>query len=176
MADIARLTEIIAPEVEAEGLELVRVRMTGGKAEPILQVMAEDPATRQLTLGDCERLSRRISARLDEEDPIDQSYRLEVSSPGIDRPLTRLKDFEDWKGHEARLSVIEPVLDRKRFSGTLLGVDRDLIGLKSDKLDEIWVTLENIHSARLILTDRLIAATKPLSPEGADRITLEGRK
>src|SRR5689334_256008 len=90
MADIAAVTRIIEPAAEAEGLALVRVKMIGGTSDPTLQVMAERPDTRQLTLEDCERLSRRISDLLDEQDPIEHAYRLEVSSPGIDRPLTRL--------------------------------------------------------------------------------------
>src|SRR3546814_7016695 len=108
MADVALLTRLIEPAAKAEGLELVRVKMMGGKSDPTLQVMAERPDTRQLTLEDCGRLSRRLSDLLDETDPIEGAYRLEVSSPGIDRPLTRLRDFEDWKGHEAKISLAEP--------------------------------------------------------------------
>ncbi len=103
MADFAALTELIETEAQAEGLDLVRVKMMGGTSDPTLQIMAERPETRQLTLDDCARLSRRLSQILDTmeaegHDPIAGAYRLEVSSPGIDRPLTRLKDFEDWKG------------------------------------------------------------------------------
>src|SRR5919106_421200 len=121
MADAADLTELIEPEVKAEGLELVRVMMIGGKDDPTLQVMAERPDTRQLTLQDCERLSRRLSEMLDAADPIEEAYRLEVSPPGIDRPLTRLKDFEDWKGYEARITLSEKQDDRKQFKGILTG-------------------------------------------------------
>src|SRR5205085_9074235 len=104
MADVADLVKLIEPEVEAEGLALVRVKMLRGTSDPTLQGMAERPDTRQLTLEDCARLSRRLSDRLDEleaagNDPFDEAYRLEVSSPGIDRPLTRLQDYDDWKGH-----------------------------------------------------------------------------
>ena len=96
--------------------------MIGGTSDPTLQVMAERPDTRQLGLADCERLSRRLRELLDLCDPIDGSYRLEVSSPGIDRPLTRLKDYRDWAGHEARITLAEPHQDgRKQFSGTLEG-------------------------------------------------------
>jgi ribosome maturation factor RimP len=98
MADDARLTELIEPEVKAEGFALVRVKMLGGRSDPTLQIMAERPDTRQLTLDDCSRLSRRLSEMLDRleaegSDPIAGAYRLEVSSPGIDRPLTRPSDF-----------------------------------------------------------------------------------
>src|SRR3954469_23127036 len=103
MADIATIEALITPAAEAEGLALVRVKMIGGTSDPTLQVMAERPDTRQLTLEDCASLSRRISDILDETDPIEHAYRLEVSSPGIDRPLTRIADFDDWKGHQARI-------------------------------------------------------------------------
>lgn len=179
MADLDRLTDLIEPAAAAEGLALVRVRMTGGAADPTLQVMAEDPATRQLTLDDCARLSRRLSALLDEleergEDPIDGSYRLEVSSPGIDRPLTRLQDFEDWKGHQARISLVEAVLERKQLTGPLLGVERELIGIDVPGHGDIWVTLANIHGAKLVMTEALIAATAPLDAAGADAVEAEG--
>lgn len=175
MTDIDRLTQLIEPVVEAEGLALVRVKLTGGAGDPTLQVMAERPDTRQLTLDDCASLSRRLSNMLDEleskgEDPIDHAYRLEVSSPGIDRPLTRLRDFEDWKGHQARISLTEKVLERKQLTGPLLGVERELIGVDVPGHGEMWITLANIHSAKLVMTDQLIAATAPLSPEGADQI------
>jgi ribosome maturation factor RimP len=175
MADMERLTQLIEPVAQAEGLALVRVRLTGGGGDPTLQVMAERPDTRQLNLEDCARLSRRISAMLDEleaqgEDPFDHAYRLEVSSPGIDRPLTRLQDFEDWKGHQARISLVEKVLDRKQLTGPLLGVERELIGVDVPGHGEMWITLANIHGAKLVMTDKLIAATAPLSAEGAEEI------
>jgi ribosome maturation factor RimP len=173
MADIARIAELIQPAVEAEGLALVRVKMLGGKSDPTLQVMAERPDTRQLNLEDCARLSRRLSDLLDEADPIEHAYRLEVSSPGIDRPLTRLQDFEDWKGHDARIALIEPVSDRKQMTGPLIGVDRGLIGVDVPGHGEMWLTHANIHSAKLVMTDRLIAATAPLSAEGADETRIE---
>lgn len=180
MADVAALQQLIEPAVEAEGLALVRVKMTGGAGDPTLQVMAEDPATRQLTLEDCARLSRRLSDMLDRleaegRDPIDHAYRLEVSSPGIDRPLTRLQDFEDWKGHQARISLVDKVLERKQLTGPLLGVERELIGIDVPGQGEMWVTLANIHNAKLVMTDELIAATAPLSAEGADQIKVEGQ-
>jgi ribosome maturation factor RimP len=178
MADMERLNQLIEPAVEAEGFALVRVKMTGGGGDPTLQVMAEDPATRQLTLEDCTRLSRRLSAIFDEleekgEDPIPHAYRLEVSSPGIDRPLTRLQDFVDWKGHQARVTLVEKVLERKQLTGPLLGVERELIGIDVPGHGELWVTLANIHGAKLVMTDKLIAATAPLSAHGAEEIESE---
>jgi ribosome maturation factor RimP len=175
MADIERLTQLIEPVVMDQGLALVRVKLTGGGGDPTLQIMAEDPATRQLTLDDCAQLSRRLSAMFDEleasgDDPMDHAYRLEVSSPGIDRPLTRLQDFEDWKGHQARITLLEKVLERKQLTGPLLGVERELIGVDVPGHGEMWITLANIHGAKLVMTDKLIAATAPLSTEGADQI------
>jgi ribosome maturation factor RimP len=179
MADIAALTGLIAAEAEAEGLALVRVKMIGGGSDPTLQIMAERPDTRQLVLEDCERLSRRVSAMLDTmeaegRDPIDHAYRLEVSSPGIDRPLTRIADFDDWKGHEARLSLVEKRDGRKQMSGDLIGSEDDDVLINVAGLGETRVPFAAIQSAKLLLTDRLIAATAPISAEGADEI-LEDR-
>ncbi len=173
MADIAPLTPLIEPAAKAEGLELVRVKMMGGTSDPTLQVMAEDPKTRQLTLDDCARLSRRLSDLLDETDPIADAYRLEVSSPGIDRPLTRLGDFNDWKGHEARISLAEKLNGRKQLTGDLLGAEGDDILIVVPGLGETRLPFAAIHSAKLVMTDRLIEATAPLSPEGADTIKVE---
>lgn len=180
MADIAELTKLIEPEARAEGLALVRVKMIGGTSDPTLQVMAERPDTRQLTLDDCARLSRRLSDLLDalEEqgaDPIETAYRLEVSSPGIDRPLTRLADFDDWKGHEARIALKEPVDGRKQLTGDLIGVEGDEILIDVKTQGPMRTTLANVNTAKLLMTDRLIDATAPLSAEGADSIKLEGQ-
>ena len=175
MADVAELTTLIEPAVKAEGLELVRVKLMGGKSDPTLQVMAERPDTRQLTLDDCARLSRRLSELLDEADPIEEAYRLEVSSPGIDRPLTRLKDFQDWKGHEARISLREALDGRKQFTGDLIGVEGDTIRIEVQNIGEARLPFDKVHSAKLLMTDRLIEATAPLSAEGADSIKVEGQ-
>jgi ribosome maturation factor RimP len=175
MADIARLTRMIEPEAQALGFALVRVKMYGGASDPTLQVMAERPDTRQLTIDDCADLSRRISERLDEaeaagNDPIEHAYRLEVSSPGIDRPLTRLQDYEDWKGHEARLHLAEPIDGRKQLTGVLLGVEDGRVAIDVKKFQKMTVDFSDIADAKLLMTDKLIAATQPLSAEGADSI------
>jgi ribosome maturation factor RimP len=175
MADVAELTRLIEPAAKAEGLALVRVKMMGGKSDPTLQVMAERPDTRQLTLEDCARLSRRLSELLDEADPIEDAYRLEVSSPGIDRPLTRLQDFEDWKGHEAKISLREPQDGRKQFTGDLIGVEGDTILIDVQNIGETRLPFDTVHSAKLQMTDRLIEATAPLDAEGADSIKVEGQ-
>ena len=173
MTDTAALTALIEPEAKSLGFDLVRVAMIGGTSDPTLQVMAERPDTRQLTLEDCSRLSRRLSDLLDEADPIEHAYRLEVSSPGIDRPLTRLGDYDDWKGHEARISLVEPLNGRKQFNGTLLGTEGETI-LIEVKDGPAGLPFASIHSAKLILTDKLIEATAPLDAEGADSIKVEG--
>lgn len=176
MADIAELTALIEPEAQALGFDLVRVMLFGGKDDLTLQVMAERPDTRQLNIDDCADLSRRISDRLDEleakgQDPIDGAYRLEVSSPGIDRPLTRLKDYADWIGHEARINLAEPTADgRKQFKAVLAGLDDETILVDDPKSGRHSIAFSNIASAKLILTDALISATVPLSTDGADDI------
>ena len=170
MADLGGLHRFIEPEVSNLGYELVRVAMIGGSSDPTLQVMAERPDTRQLDLADCERISRRLSEVLDLCDPIEGSYRLEVSSPGIDRPLTRLKDFSDWAGHEARVTLAGPHEGRKNFSGTLQGVEGEQVLVLAKDGQVHALSFPEIASAKLLLTDKLIAATAPLTTEGADTI------
>lgn len=174
MVDIAELTRLIEPEARALGFDLVRVQMIGGASDPTLQVMAERPDTRQLTIDDCADLSRRLSDMLDAADPIDGAYRLEVSSPGIDRPLTRLKDYADWAGHEARVTLAEPIEARKQFTGALGGTDGETVLMTLKDGTTARLPFAGIRTAKLVLTDRLIAATAPLSPEGADKIQVEG--
>jgi ribosome maturation factor RimP len=171
MADMDALTRLIEPELKLLGYDLVRVAFIGGTSDPTLQIMAERPDTRQLVLTDCETISRRLSEVLDAADPIEGSYRLEVSSPGIDRPLTRLKDYDDWSGHEARITLVEPQGGRKQFSGTLKGTGEGQVVhvLGKDGKDYV-LPFSSISSAKLLLTDALIDATNPLSTEGADAI------
>ena len=170
MTDVAGLARQIEPEVKNLGFDLVRVAMIGGASDPTLQVMAERPDTRQLDLADCEAISRRLSDWLDANDPIEGSYRLEVSSPGIDRPLTRLKDYADWRGHEARISLRNPREGRKQFSGRLEGLDGEQVKLTDKSGQSHVMPFSDISSAKLLLTDRLINATAPLSTKGADTI------
>jgi ribosome maturation factor RimP len=178
MVDEVALTALIEPEVEALGYTLVRVAMIGGTSDPTLQVMAERPETRQLELGDCETISRRISEIFDAleaagRDPIEGGYRLEVSSPGIDRPLTRRSDYSDWAGHEARLRFLAPIDGARQVSGTIQGVDGETIRIATTKGPR-EIPFESIASAKLLLTDALIKATAPLDAEGADLIKMEG--
>ena len=174
MTDIAALTKLIEPEANALGFALVRVAMFGGRTDPTLQVMAERPDTRQLGLEDCEALSRRISDVLDASDPIEEAYRLEVSSPGIDRPLTRAQDYNDWQGFEARIRLAAPLNGRKQFDAKIVGLEGDTVKVYAEKVGEIEIPFGQIASAKLLLTDELIKATAPLSTEGADRISQEG--
>ena len=172
LTDAAQLTQLVEPEVKRLGFELVRVSLQGSRSLS-LQIMAEDPTTGQLTLDQCADISRAVSAMLDEKDPIDREYRLEVSSPGIDRPLTRAKDWTNWAGHEARVTLHEAVDGRKRFQGIVRGVDGDAAVLDVPETGEVRLPLADILTAKLSLTDELIKASKPLSTEGADDIIEE---
>lgn len=181
LVDFDALHAIIAPEADALGLALVRVAFFGGESDPTLQVMAERPDTRQLTIDDCAELSRRISDRLDVleaegRDPIAVAYRLEVSSPGIDRPLTRVADFADWAGHEAKVALAEKRDGRQRFQGILQGIDASGVITLTDKQGmDHHLPFDAVETAKLVLTDKLIAATVPLSTEGADALEEEGQ-
>lgn len=165
---IDTLTRLIEPEATALGFDLVRVKFFGGKGDQTLQVMAERPDTRQLTIDDCAELSRRISDRLDEADPIPDEYRLEVSSPGIDRPLTRPKDYADWAGHEARITLVEKLNGQKQFKGELIGAEGDMVSIRARDGMVHALPVDQIDDAKLVMTDKLIAATAPLSSEGAE--------
>ncbi len=155
MASSQTIERLITPTLDALGYELVRVQIAGG-IRKTLQVMAEPKTGRHMSLEDCAELSRAISAVLDVEDPIADAYSLEVSSPGIDRPLTRPKDFARFAGHEAKVETTEPVDNRKRFKGKLLGLAADAVRLEVDGA-EIALPLALIHKAKLVLTDALIA-------------------
>ena len=165
--------QLIEPEARALGFDLVRVKMSGGKGDQTLQIMAERPETRQLTIDDCAELSRRISDKFDEVAPIEHEYRLEVSSPGIDRPLTRLGDFADWAGHEARINLTAPVDGRKQLTGDLAGLDGDRIMIDVRKHERMTIGFDQVADAKLLITDKLIAATAPLSSEGAEEFETE---
>lgn len=179
LSDLANLTQMIAPVVEARGFQLVRVAWIDG-TPPTLQVMVEDPATGQMLVDDCARVSRALSAMLDETDPIASEYLLEVSSPGIDRPLTRIGDYDRWAGHVAKLELAEGVemggAMRKRFQGVLAGVTDEDVLIAVDGLGQIALPFAGIGSAKLVLTERLIAETVPLSTEGADEIEEEAEE
>jgi ribosome maturation factor RimP len=151
-----RIARLITPAIEAMGFDLVRVHLSGSQ-RPTLQVMAEPADGRSMSIEDCSELSRAISALLDVEDPIAGSYSLEVSSPGIDRPLTRAKDFQRFQGELAKIETSEPVDGRRRFKGTIAAVAEQAVTLDCDGV-AVAVPLSCIHKAKLVLTDALIAS------------------
>ncbi len=155
-----RLAGIVGPVIEGMGFELVRLRLMGGRTK-VLQVMADRPEG-GIDVDDCAEISTALSAVLDVEDPIEDAYVLEVSSPGIDRPLTRLKDFDAWDGHEARIETTEAIDGRKRFKGVLRGTEGDEVLVEIEAGGEtvtIGLKFDWLADAKLILTDDLIAET-----------------
>jgi ribosome maturation factor RimP len=158
MDQAARIGELVEPSLNAMGYELVRVQLSGGE-NLRLQIMAERADRAEMTVDDCADISRNISAILDVEDPIKSAYTLEVSSPGIDRPLVRLDDFSRYAGFEARLESELPVDGRKRFRGKLLGVEANHVRIDVEGTG-YSIPFENVHRAKLILTDELIAASQ----------------
>jgi len=156
----ARVAAIAGPVLEGLGFRLVRVRISG-LAGCTVQIMAERPDG-SMTIEDCETVSRALSPVLDVEDPIDRAYRLEVSSPGIDRPLVRRSDFDRYAGHVAKIEMAAPVAGRRRFRGVLLGVEGDTARIRRDDAPagedaDILLPIEDMSEARLVLTDALVA-------------------
>ena len=154
----ARLAAIVSPTLDSMGYELVRIAILG-RDRPTVQIMADKADGSQITVADCEAISHAIGAVLDVADPIPGAWSLEVSSAGIDRPLTRAKDWNRFAGHLARAETIAPIDGRKRFSGIALGADDRGARLRLDDGTEIVLPLHAIRRAKLVLTDALIAAT-----------------
>ncbi len=154
----ARLAAIVAPTLESMGYELVRVAVLG-RDRPTVQVMADKADGSQITVADCEAISHALGAVLDVEDPIPGAWSLEISSAGIDRPLTRVKDWNRFAGHLARAETLAPIEGRRRFSGIALGADENGARLRLEDGNEIVLPLNAIRRAKLVLTDELIAAT-----------------
>jgi ribosome maturation factor RimP len=149
--------EILDPVAEATGYEIVRLRLMGGEHARRLQIMAERPSDGDMNVEDCARLSRAISEIMDAADPIAGEYTLEVSSPGVDRPLTRLKDFATYEGYEARLELDRMAEGRKRFKGLLAGVEDDSVAIDLEGEEETaLVPFSWVVEAKLILTDQLM--------------------
>jgi len=155
---IRQITELIEPTVRDLGFEVVRVLMTGGQ-RPIVQVMVEPVSREPMTVEDCARISHAISALLDVADPIAGTYRLEVTSPGIDRPLVRRTDFERFAGHELRLETVTPIDGRRRFRGWLVGVIDDDICLRLPE-GERRIPYGAVKKAKLVLTNDLLGAAQ----------------
>ena len=155
--DTNQLYELLEPVITDMGFELVRLSF-GGSTRPVLQVMAERPDG-SMSIADCTKLSREISTIIDVEDPIAGNFELEVSSPGIDRPLTRLKDFDRFAGFEAKVVLKVAADDRRRFRCVVLGTDGDKVLLKTvDTGEEFKFELDDFQSAKLVITDELIKA------------------
>lgn len=153
-----RLADIVSPVIEGLGFELVRIRLMGGRTR-ILQIMADRPDG-GIEVDDCATISTAVSAVLDVEDPVEDNYILEVSSPGIDRPLTRLKDFDVWADYEARLETTELIDGRRRFKGELRGTEGDEVLIEIEEPTgkvTIGLKFDWLSDAKLILTDDLIA-------------------
>lgn len=175
-AEDRRLLELLDPVAEGQGLRIVRLRMMGGTQRRRLQIMAERPADREIDVEECARLSRAVSEVLDAVDPIAGEYMLEVSSPGIDRPLTRLEDFADHEGLEARLETDRLVEGRKRFRGVIVGVEGDQVAIDLEgETDTALIPFAWLSEAKLVLNDELLkrgeairAARNAATPEEED--------
>lgn len=166
----ARIAPMIEPSLEAMGYELVRIYWADG-ANRTLQIMAERKDGKEITVDDCAEISHTVSALLDVEDPIDVAYRLEVSSPGIDRPLTKIPHFEAYIGDEVKIEMAIPQQNRKRFRGNLLAVEGQDIRLKVDA-DEFLLPYGDMQSAKLVLTDALIK--RAMKKQEGDKNPSEG--
>jgi len=163
----ARLADIVGPTIADLGYELVRVAVLG-RERPTVQIMADRAGGAVITVEDCEIISRAVGAVLDVQDPIPGAWSLEVSSAGIDRPLTRRRDWNRFAGHLAKAEMSVPVDGRKRISGVALGADASHAHMRLDDGSEIALPLADIRRAKLVLTDALIAATAQTSPDAAN--------
>jgi ribosome maturation factor RimP len=174
----ARVAAIVEPVIEQLGYRLVRVRVSGAEGCTV-QIMAERPDG-SMTVEDCESISRALSPVFDVADPIDQAYRLEISSPGIDRPLVRKSDFERYAGHLAKIETAMPVQGRRRFRGVLIGTEGEAARIRRDDVAEgeeveILLPIDEMSEAKLLLTDELV--TEALRREkSAKREAREARK
>jgi ribosome maturation factor RimP len=156
------LATLIEPTLAGMGYELIRV-VVAGRDRPTLQVMIERLDGAAITVDDCEIVSRALSAKLDVEDPIASSYTLEVSSPGIDRPLVRPKDYQRFAGHVARIEARAPIAGRRRFTGRIVGADDTRLRIAVEE-GEVEIPFAEVARAKLLLTDELIAATASPPP------------
>jgi len=156
LIDTARIEALIVPSLEAMGYRLVRVAVTGGRRAQVLQVMAERIDDKPMSVDDCTEVTHTVSALLDVADPIEHAYMLEVSSPGIDRPLVRREDYERFRGHEAKLELAAPIDGRKRFKGKLLGIEADRVRVNLGT-EVVELPLARIQRAKLVLTAELLA-------------------
>ncbi|OZB15924.1 MAG: ribosome maturation factor RimP [Hyphomonas sp. 34-62-18] len=154
-----RLLSLVQPVAEGIGMEIVRLRVQGGR-RPHLQIMAERAGGAPTDVEDCARLSRALSPTLDAADPISEAYTLEVSTPGIDRPLTRPGDFARWVGHAVKIELARPIDGRRRFTGIITGEDNDGAHIELDDETELVAGIHEMSRASLVLTDELIEAAR----------------
>ena len=154
-----RILSLIQPVAEGIGMEIVRLRVQGGR-RPHLQIMAERAGGAPTDVEDCARLSRALSPTLDAADPISEAYTLEVSTPGIDRPLTRPGDFARWIGHAVKIELARPIDGRRRFTGVITGEDQDGARIELDDETELVAGIHEMSRASLVLTDELIEAAR----------------
>lgn len=175
----ARLVALVAPTLDDLGYEIVRVAVLG-RESPTVQIMADRKDGSLINVEDCERISHAVGAVLDVEDPIPGAWTLEVSSAGIDRPLTRAKDWNRFTGHQAKVEVLVPVDGRRRFSGVVLGADAETGRLRLDDGTEACLPLAEIRRAKLVLTDALIEASaqmaRPADDEGENEKSKAGEE
>jgi ribosome maturation factor RimP len=154
-----KITSIVRPVIEGLGFSLVQMKTIGEAGAMTVQIMAEDPETKRLGIDSCAKISKAISAVLDVEDPINGKYRLEVSSPGIDRPLTRLEDFQTYMGYEAKIESDMPAENgQRKFRGRLNGLEGENIMITTEQGDA-KIPFASLTKAKLVLTDELIKAT-----------------
>jgi ribosome maturation factor RimP len=163
---LRRIEDIVAPTIVGMGYELVRVAMS--RSGGTLQIMIEPADGQPMDVEACAVVSRALSAVLDVEDPIPSAYTLEVSSPGIDRPLTRPKDYARWSGHLARFETAEPIEGRRRFKGTLLGLQDDTVKLRLEDGQEAFLPLRSVTKAKLEMTNALIEEHRRAHQGSAD--------
>ncbi len=154
----ARIAAIVEPSLVHMGYELVRVAVLG-RDRPTVQIMVDRADGAAVSIDDCELLGRHFNSMMNVEDPIPGAWTLEISSPGIDRPLTRVKDWNRFAGHAARAEVVAPIYGRKRFYGVVLGADTTAARLRLDDGTEVALPLTDIRRAKLVLTDALIEAS-----------------
>ncbi|MBE7159421.1 MAG: ribosome maturation factor RimP [Rhodospirillales bacterium] len=157
------MAALIAPRLELMGYELVRVAVLG-RERPTVQVMADRSDGSLITVEDCERISHDVGAAIDVDDPLPGAWTLEVSSAGIDRPLTRIKDWNRFAGHQARAETFVPQNGRKRFAGIIIGADEHAARLRLDDGSEVSLPHADLRRAKLVLTDALIEATAAHPP------------
>lgn len=167
-----QLTTVVEPLLNDAGFDLVQLSLQGEGRGRVLQILAEDPKTFTIDLEACVSLSRTIGTHLEVEDILKGAYRLEISSPGIDRPLVRVRDYERYQGFEAKIETIEPINGQRRYHGKILGIEGDIVTLETET-KTVQLSLGSIAKSRLKLTDELIKFSRPATLDGSTTNTEE---